>query len=71
MSTYAKLGYNLEKDLAPVSLAGNVPHILVSHPTLPAKNVKELIALGKARPGRARLRLAGHRARSRTSSRSC
>lgn len=51
MSTYARLGYNLEKDLAPVSLTGNVPHILVSHPTLPVKNVKELIALGKARPG--------------------
>lgn len=51
MSTYTKLGYNLEKDLAPVSLAGNVPHVLVSHPTLPAKNIKELIALGKARPG--------------------
>jgi len=51
MSTYTKLGYNLEKDLAPVSLVGNVPHILVSHPTLPARNVKELIALGKSRPG--------------------
>jgi tripartite-type tricarboxylate transporter receptor subunit TctC len=34
-----------------VSLAGNVPHVLVAHPTLPATNVKELIALGKARPG--------------------
>jgi tripartite-type tricarboxylate transporter receptor subunit TctC len=51
MSSYTRLGYNLEKDLAPVSLTGNVPHILVSHPTLPVKNVKELIALGKARPG--------------------
>jgi tripartite-type tricarboxylate transporter receptor subunit TctC len=51
MSTYTKLGYNLEKDLAPVTLVGNVPHILVSHPTLPVKNVKELIALGKSRPG--------------------
>jgi tripartite-type tricarboxylate transporter receptor subunit TctC len=51
MSTYAKLGYNLEKDLVPVSLVGNVPHILVSHPTLPARSVKELIALGKAQPG--------------------
>lgn len=51
MSTYTRLGYNLEKDLAPVSLTGNVPHILVSHPTLPVRNVKELIALGKARPG--------------------
>ncbi|MEK6593779.1 MAG: tripartite tricarboxylate transporter substrate-binding protein, partial [Pseudomonadota bacterium] len=51
MSTYAKLGYNLEKDLLPVTLVGNVPHILVAHPTLPAKNIKELVALGKARPG--------------------
>lgn len=50
MSTYAKLGYDLEKDLAPVSLVGNVPHILVSHPTLPAQTIKELIALGKSRP---------------------
>ena len=51
MNTYAKLGYHLERDLAPVALAGNVPHILVAHPTLPARNVKEIIALGKARPG--------------------
>ncbi|MBI4195743.1 MAG: tripartite tricarboxylate transporter substrate binding protein [Betaproteobacteria bacterium] len=51
MSTYAKLGYHLERDLAPVALAGNVPHILVAHPTLPARNVKEIVALGKARPG--------------------
>ena len=51
MSTYTKLGYQLERDLAPVALAGNVPHILVAHPTLPARNVKEIIALGKTRPG--------------------
>jgi tripartite-type tricarboxylate transporter receptor subunit TctC len=51
MSTYSKLGYNLEKDLAPVSLVGNVPHVLVSHPSLPVRNVKELIALGRSRPG--------------------
>jgi len=50
MSTYAKLTYSLEKDLAPVTLVGNVPHILVAHPSLPAKNVKELIALAKAHP---------------------
>jgi tripartite-type tricarboxylate transporter receptor subunit TctC len=51
MSTYAKLGYSLEKDLLPVSLVGNVPHILVSHPSLPARNVKELITVAKAQPG--------------------
>ena len=51
MSTYTRLGYNLEKDLAPVALAGNVPHVLVVHPALPVKNVRELIALAKSRPG--------------------
>ena len=51
MSTYTKLGYDLERDLAPVVLAGNVPHILVVHPSLPARNVKEVIAVGKAHPG--------------------
>lgn len=51
MATYTKLGYDLERDLAPVVLAGNVPHILVIHPSLPAKNVREVVALGKSRPG--------------------
>jgi tripartite-type tricarboxylate transporter receptor subunit TctC len=51
MSTYTTLGYRLDRDLAPVVLAGNVPHVLVSHPALPAKNVKELIALARSRPG--------------------
>jgi tripartite-type tricarboxylate transporter receptor subunit TctC len=51
MSTYTKLGYSLEKDLAPVSLVGNVPHMLVSHPALPVRNVKELITLARSRPG--------------------
>ncbi len=51
MATYTKLGYDLERDLAPVVLAGSVPHILVIHPSLPAKNVKEVVALGRARPG--------------------
>jgi len=51
MAAYSKLSWNLEKSLVPVALVANVPHILVVHPALPAKNVKEIIALGKARPG--------------------
>lgn len=51
MATYTKLGFDLERDLVPVILAGNVPHVLVVHPSLPAKNVMEVIAIGKARPG--------------------
>ena len=51
MATYTKLGYHLERDLTPVALTGNVPHVLVAHPTLPVTGVKELIALAKSRPG--------------------
>jgi len=50
-SLYAKLGYDPLKDFAPVTLAAMVPHLLVVHPSLPVKNVKELIALARQRPG--------------------
>jgi tripartite-type tricarboxylate transporter receptor subunit TctC len=52
MSLYSKLGYDLEKDLAPVSLVANVPHILVAHPSVPARNLMELIAWLKAQGGK-------------------
>ena len=52
MSLYSKLGYDLEKDLAPVSLVANVPHILVAHPSVPAKNLTELISYLKAQGGK-------------------
>ncbi len=47
----SKLPYNLERDLAPVSLAITVPYLLVVHPSVPAHNVKQLVALARARPG--------------------
>jgi tripartite-type tricarboxylate transporter receptor subunit TctC len=47
---YAKLPYDPIKDFTPVTLALTSPLILVAHPSLPAKNVKELIALAKAKP---------------------
>ena len=47
---YAKLPYDPVKDFTPVTLALTSPLILVAHPSLPAKNVKELIALAKAKP---------------------
>ena len=46
-----KMPYNAERDLVPVSLAVVTPLILVVHPSLPARTVKELIAVAKARPG--------------------
>ena len=50
-SLYAKLPYDTVKDFAPVSLAATAPVILVVHPSLPVKTLKELLALAKSRPG--------------------
>ena len=44
MSLYSKLGYDLEKDLVPVTLVANVPHILVAHPSVPGKTLGDVIA---------------------------
>ncbi len=49
-SLYRKLNYSALRDLSPVMLVSSTPLILVVHPSVPAKNVKELIALAKARP---------------------
>jgi tripartite-type tricarboxylate transporter receptor subunit TctC len=48
---YRNLNYNATRDLAPVMLVSSTPLILVTHPSVPAKNVKELIALAKSKPG--------------------
>jgi tripartite-type tricarboxylate transporter receptor subunit TctC len=50
VSLYKKLPYDPVKDLVPVTLAANALNVLVVHPALPAKSVKELIALARARP---------------------
>lgn len=48
---YANLPYDQARDLAPVSHLASGPLVLVVHPSLPAKSLKEFIALAKARPG--------------------
>ena len=50
-SLFAKLGFDTTADLAPVSLVGVSPQVLLVHPSVPAASVKELIAWVKARPG--------------------
>jgi tripartite-type tricarboxylate transporter receptor subunit TctC len=50
-SIYKTLPYDAHKDFAPITQALSQANLIVSHPSLPAKNVKELIALAKARPG--------------------
>jgi tripartite-type tricarboxylate transporter receptor subunit TctC len=51
VSLYARPGYDLVKDFVPVSLLVMAPLGVSVHPSLPARNIRELIALAKARPG--------------------
>ena len=55
-----KLPYDSVKDLAPVTLFSTSPLLLVAHPSLPVKSVKELIALAKTRPGQITYASAGN-----------
>lgn len=48
---YPKISYDPFKSFAPVIQVGYLPNVLVVHPNVPAKNVKELIAYAKAKPG--------------------
>jgi tripartite-type tricarboxylate transporter receptor subunit TctC len=50
-SLYAKLGFDPLRDFAPITILAAVPNVLVVHPSLPARNVKDLIAIAKAKPG--------------------
>ena len=50
-SVYRKVRFDPVKDFAPISLVAVVPLMLVAHPALPARNLKEVLALARARPG--------------------
>lgn len=58
-SLYRKLPYDSIRDFTPITLVGTSPLILVMHPTVPVKNVKELIPFAKARPGQLTYSSAG------------
>ncbi len=47
---YPKLPFDFARDFAPVALTTAAPNVLVVHPSVPAKSVKELVALAKGRP---------------------
>ena len=49
-SLYTKLPYDLMRDFAPISMYASVGHILVVHPSVPVRNVQELLALAKKQP---------------------
>lgn len=50
-SVQSNLGYDPVKDLVPISLVVQSPFLLLTHPSLPVRSVKDLVALAKARPG--------------------
>ncbi len=50
-SLYSRLNYDLVRDFAPITQLATTPHILVVHPSVPVKSVKEFVALAKAKPG--------------------
>jgi len=51
-SLYAKLGYDALKDLAPVARLTSIPNILLVHPSVPAKTLRQFIELARAQPGK-------------------
>jgi tripartite-type tricarboxylate transporter receptor subunit TctC len=52
VSIYSKLGFDPLKDFAPISLVANSANLLLVHPSIPVRNVRQLIALAKTKPGR-------------------
>jgi tripartite-type tricarboxylate transporter receptor subunit TctC len=56
---YAKLGYSAVRDLAPVARLADSSHLLIVHPSLPVRSVRDLIALAKAKPGQLNFSSAG------------
>ncbi|MDP1716723.1 MAG: tripartite tricarboxylate transporter substrate binding protein [Burkholderiales bacterium] len=58
-SLYANLAYDPLKDFAPITLVAIVPQVVVVHPALPVKNIRELIALAKQKPGTLNFSSAG------------
>jgi tripartite-type tricarboxylate transporter receptor subunit TctC len=51
-SLYPSLPFDPEKDFTPLTMVSTTPAVLVAHPSLPANNVRELIALAKSKPGK-------------------
>ena len=58
-SVYPKLPFNPSKDFSPVVMVSYSPHVLAVHPSVPVKNVKELIELAKAQPGKLNFAVSG------------
>src|SRR3954468_6368597 len=58
-SVYPQLPFNPSKDFTPVVMVSYSPHVLAVHPSVKASNVKELVALAKAQPGKLNFAISG------------
>ncbi len=58
-SLYSKLNYDTVKDLVPVAMVASTPMVVIVHPSLPVKSMKDLIALAIAKPGEINVASAG------------
>jgi len=56
---FKNVPYDPVKDFTPIMLVGATPYVVVAHPSLPSKNMRELISLAKARPGEVNVSIAG------------
>ncbi len=59
-ATFKKIPFDAQRDFAPITQVMLMPNLLVSHPSLPARDLRELIALTRARPGQLLYATAGH-----------
>jgi tripartite-type tricarboxylate transporter receptor subunit TctC len=59
-TAYVKLNFNALRDFAPVTQLSATPHILIVHPSLPTRTLKELVAFAKSRPGQLNFASTGH-----------
>jgi tripartite-type tricarboxylate transporter receptor subunit TctC len=58
--TYPNIPYDTLRDLAPITTVGSTPEMIAIHPSLPARNLKELVALAKAQPGKLNFASSGN-----------
>lgn len=58
-AVYKKMPYDALRDFAPITQTAFVPNLFVVHPSVPAKSLKEMIALARARPARFSMRRRG------------
>lgn len=56
---YPAIPFNVERDFAPITLAGSAPNLLAIHPSMPVRSVKDLVSFARARPGQVTIAAAG------------